>query len=159
MFEWFIEKYSKTTTKDCKANWQWMAAKWHPANGFKPLMTHLFISASYARVAQYPMRERNVIDIGLHVIKRCGMYSKQYKNWIVRESKSLPIVKTINSFKEYWSAVCDGVLLDCGVMVLVCPWFPPSGVVGTFAPLVTSSFMRSVMSFCSWLAKNFGDIF
>jgi hypothetical protein len=45
MFEWFIKKYGKTTTEDCKANWQWMAAKWHPANGFKPLATRLFIGA------------------------------------------------------------------------------------------------------------------
>jgi hypothetical protein len=62
-------------------------------------------------------------------------------------------------FSTRGSAVCDGVLLGCGVMVLVCPWFPPLGVVGTFAPIVTRSFMRSVMSFCGWLAKNFGDIF
>ncbi len=55
--------------------------------------------------------------------------------------------------------VCDGFLLGCGVMVLVCPWFPPSGVVGTFAPIVTSFFMRNVMSFCGWLAKNSGDFF
>ncbi len=57
------------------------------------------------------------------------------------------------------SAVCDSVLLGCSVIVLVCQWFPPSGVVGTFAPIVTSSFVRSVMTFCGWLAKNFGDIF
>ncbi len=62
-------------------------------------------------------------------------------------------------FSAIVSAVCDGVLLGCGVMVLVCPLFPPSGVVGTFAPIVTSSFVRSVMSFCGWLAKNFGEIF
>jgi hypothetical protein len=35
------------------------------------------------------------------------------------------------------SAVCN-VSLGCIVMVLVCPWFPPSGVVGTFIPIVTS---------------------
>ncbi len=45
------------------------------------------------------------------------------------------------------------VLLGCGVMVLVCPWFPPSGVVGTFVPIVTSFFMMSVMSFCGWMAN------
>jgi hypothetical protein len=31
------------------------------------------------------------------------MYSEVYKNWIACESESLPIVKLINSFKEYWS--------------------------------------------------------
>ena len=68
MFEWFIEKYGKTTTKDCKANQQQMAAKWHPAIGFEPLVTCLFIGTSYASVARYLMRERDVIDISLRVI-------------------------------------------------------------------------------------------
>jgi hypothetical protein len=84
MFKWFIEKYGKTTTKDCKANRQRMATEWHPANGFEPLAAHLFIGASYVSAAGYPMREHNVIDIGLRVIKRCGMYSEEYKNWIAR---------------------------------------------------------------------------
>jgi hypothetical protein len=103
MFEWFIKKYGKTTTEDHEANRQRMAAKWHPANSFEPLATRLFIGASYASPVQYPMRERNVIDIGLRIIKRCRMYSKEYKNWIARESESPSIVKRIDSFKEYWS--------------------------------------------------------
>jgi hypothetical protein len=51
------------------------------------------------------MWDCNVIDIGLHIIKRCGMYSEEYKNWIAGEHESPPIIKTINSFKEYWSGV------------------------------------------------------
>jgi hypothetical protein len=52
MFKWFIKKYGKTTTKDCKANRQQMATKLHPTNGFEPLATHLFIGTSYASAAQ-----------------------------------------------------------------------------------------------------------
>jgi hypothetical protein len=103
MFDWFINKYGKTTIKDRKANRQQMTAEWHPAKGFEPLVMSLFIGASYASAAQYPMRDRNIINISLHTIKRCGMYSKEYKNWIPREHESPPIIKTINSFKEYWS--------------------------------------------------------
>jgi hypothetical protein len=62
-------------------------------------------------------------------------------------------------FSAHGSAVCDGVLLGCHVMVSVCPWFSPLGEVGTFVPIVTSFFMRSVMSFCGWMAAKFGDIF
>jgi hypothetical protein len=102
MFKWFIEKYGKTTTKDREANRQQMAAKWHPADGFEPLATCLFIGASYASAARYPMRERDVINISLRVIKQWGMYSKEYKNWIACKSKSPPIIEAINSFKEYW---------------------------------------------------------
>jgi hypothetical protein len=60
---------------------------------------------SYASTTQYPMLDCNIIDIGLRIIKRCGMYSEEYKNWIARESESALIVKMINSFKEYWSGV------------------------------------------------------
>jgi hypothetical protein len=63
----------------------------------------LFIGASYASAACYPMDDRDVNDIGLCVIKRCEMYAKEYKNWILHENAVLPIVKTINSFKEYWA--------------------------------------------------------
>jgi hypothetical protein len=71
MFDWFITKYyGHTTTKDHKENWQRMAANWHPSDGFKPLAMHLFISASYASAARYPMDDSDVIDIGLRVIKR-----------------------------------------------------------------------------------------
>ena len=90
-------------TEDREENRQRMAANWHPADGFEPLATCLFIGASYASAERYPMDDRNVIDIGLRVIKRCGMYSNEYKNWIACESETPPIVKTIHSFKEYWA--------------------------------------------------------
>jgi hypothetical protein len=104
MFNWFIEKYGKTTTEDREDNRQRMAADWQPSDGFEPLATRLFIGASYASAARYPMDDRDVIDIGLRVIKRCGMYSEEYKNWIAREHETPPIVETIDSFKEYWAA-------------------------------------------------------
>jgi hypothetical protein len=52
LFDWFINKYGKTTTKDCKENQQKMAADWHPSNGFKPLATRLFVGASYVSAGQ-----------------------------------------------------------------------------------------------------------
>jgi hypothetical protein len=53
MFDWFIERYGKTTSEDHEANRQRMAANWHPSEGFKPLATHLFIGTSYASAARY----------------------------------------------------------------------------------------------------------
>jgi hypothetical protein len=70
MFDWFIMKYSKTITEDCEENRQRMAADWHPSDGFEPLATRLFIGASYASAARYPMDDCDVINIGLRVIKR-----------------------------------------------------------------------------------------
>ncbi len=103
MFVWFITKYKRIITKDRKENWQRMATTWHPSKGFKPLAMHLFISASYASAARYPMDDHDIIDIGLRVIKRCGMYVKEYKNWILCKNAAPLIVEPINSFKEYWA--------------------------------------------------------
>ena len=62
-----------------------------------------FIGASYASAARYPMDDRDVIDIGLHVMKPCGMYAEEYKNWILCNNAFPQIIKMINSFKEYWA--------------------------------------------------------
>jgi hypothetical protein len=49
------------------------------------------------------MNDRDSINIGLRIIKHCGMYSKEYKHWILHENAVPLIVKTIGSFKEYWA--------------------------------------------------------
>jgi hypothetical protein len=103
MFDWFIGKYGKPMTKDHKKNRMRMATSWHPSDGFEPLATRLFIGVLYASAACYPMEECDIINIGLRVIKRCGMYSEEYKGWIARGNKSPPITKLIKMFKNYWS--------------------------------------------------------
>jgi hypothetical protein len=103
IFDWFIGKYGKTTTEDRKENQQRMAADWHPSDGFEPLATPLFVGALNASTARYPMEERDIIDIGLRVIKRCGMYSEEYKGWIARKNELPPITETVKTFKNYWS--------------------------------------------------------
>jgi hypothetical protein len=59
-----------------------MAIDWQPTNGCEQLITRLFLGTLYASAARYPMEERNIINIGLHVIKRCRMYAEEYKAWI-----------------------------------------------------------------------------
>jgi hypothetical protein len=53
------------------------------------------------------MEEHDIIDIGLRVIKCCGMYAKEYKAWIGMENTgqlALPRVKqTLDSFNGFWS--------------------------------------------------------
>jgi hypothetical protein len=67
----------------------------------------LFIGTSYTSAARYPMEERDIINIGLHVIKRCGMYAKEYKVWIgiknAGQLASLRVKQTLDSFKGFWS--------------------------------------------------------
>jgi hypothetical protein len=87
-----------------------MAATWHPSNGFEPLATHHFIGTFYASAARYPMDDHDVIDISLRLIKNCGKYAEEYKNWISCKNMVPPIIKTIDSFKDYWAnaiALCN----------------------------------------------------
>jgi hypothetical protein len=105
MFDWFIMKYERTMTKDCKANWQRMAGTWHPSSIFEPLTMYLFIGASYTSMACYPKDNCNIINISLRIITCCGMYTDEYQYWIFCKNEVPPIVKTIDSFKEYWADV------------------------------------------------------
>ncbi len=104
MFEWFFGHYGKAMAKDPDANRQCMATNWHPANMFDTLALCLFTGAAYAGCRGYTMANRNIVNIGLHVIKQCGMYAEEYKAWIPRESKRPRIAKTFDMFKPFWAA-------------------------------------------------------
>jgi hypothetical protein len=103
MFLWFVNHYGKTTAEDCKANRQHMAANWHPINGFNTLVLCLFTGAAFAGYTNFTMADRDIVNIGLHVIKQCGMYAKEYKVWIACKAICPRIVKTFDSFKTFWA--------------------------------------------------------
>jgi hypothetical protein len=104
MFVWFVDHYRKTMAEDCKANRQRMAANWHPANGFDTLVLHLITDAAFAGCTNFMMANRDIVNIGLRVIKWCSMYAKEYKAWIPHEAIHPRIVKTFDSFKTFWAA-------------------------------------------------------
>ncbi len=82
-----------------------MATDWQPTNGFEQLVTRLFLGAAYASAARYPMEERDIIDIGLRVVKCCGMYAEEYKTWIgIKNAGQLVsprVQQTLDSFKGF----------------------------------------------------------
>jgi hypothetical protein len=86
LFLWFINQYGKMTAEDREANRQCMAADWHTADGFDTLILCLFTGAAYASSAGYRMNDIDIINIGLCIIKQCGMYGKEYKAWIACEA-------------------------------------------------------------------------
>jgi len=112
MFEWFVGHYGKTTAKDRNANRLCMAADWHPTDGFETLALCLFTGAAYAGCTRYTMANRNILDIGLHVIMRSSMYAEEYKSWIARKAKRPRIVETFNMFKTFWAAKNHACQLD-----------------------------------------------
>jgi hypothetical protein len=107
MFDWFIKKYGVTTAEEREENRQRMAANWQPTNGFEHLITQLFLCASYASAARYPMEERDIIDISLRMIKCYGMYPEEYKAWIgIKNAGQLAsprVEQMLDSFKGFWS--------------------------------------------------------
>jgi hypothetical protein len=104
MFEWFVVHHGKTMAKDHDANRLCMAADWHPANRFDILALRLFTCAVYAGCTGYTMADRDIANIGLRVIKWCGMYAKEYKAWIASKAKCPRIVETFDTFKMFWAA-------------------------------------------------------
>jgi hypothetical protein len=84
LFLWFVKQYSTMTAKDHEANQQRMAANWHPAKGFDALILRLFAGAAFASSTGCKMNDVDIINIGLRIIKRCSMYSKEYKAWIAQ---------------------------------------------------------------------------
>jgi hypothetical protein len=104
MFVWFFSHYGKTTVGDRKANHQRMAADWHPVDGFGTLVLCLFPGLAFAGCTNFTMADRDIVDIGLRIIKWCGMYAKEFKAWIAREAIRLRIVETLDSFKTFWAA-------------------------------------------------------
>jgi hypothetical protein len=79
MCVWFVDHHRKTTAEDCEANLQRMAANWHPPKGFDTLVLCLFTGAVFAGCTNFTMANHNIVNIGLSVIKQCGMYAKEYK--------------------------------------------------------------------------------
>jgi hypothetical protein len=104
LFLWFVNQYGKTTAKGREANWQRMAANWHPANRFNTLILCLFTRAAYASSAGFRMKDINIVNICLRIIKQCGMYGKEYKAWIACKAIRPHIVETVDTFKTFLAA-------------------------------------------------------
>ena len=76
---------------------------WHPTNGFNALILCLFTGAAFASSAGFKMNNIDIVDIGLRLIKCCGMYAKEYKSWIAREAICPRIIETFDTFKPFWA--------------------------------------------------------
>jgi hypothetical protein len=80
-----------------------MATDWHPANGFDALVLHLFTGAGFAGCTDNLMANRDIVNIGIRVIKQCGLFTKEYKVWIARKAVTPKINETFDTFKSFWA--------------------------------------------------------
>jgi hypothetical protein len=84
MFAWFVTKYGRTSADDRKANCTTMALEWHPSQGFIFLVAHLFRGVTFTNLTKHPIPDDDIVDIGIRVIHRTGLFAEEYKAWITR---------------------------------------------------------------------------
>jgi hypothetical protein len=58
---------------------------------------------AYANATGYPIVDRNIVDIGIRIIKQCGLYAEEYKSWIAQATATPQVVEVLNTFKTFWA--------------------------------------------------------
>ncbi len=101
MFAWFMAKFGCTSADDLKANRTAMALEWHPSQGFELLVTHLFRGATFANLAKHPIPNNDIVDIGIHVIHRTGLFVEEYKAWITHGNSPTNDMD-FAAFRSFW---------------------------------------------------------
>ncbi len=79
-----MAKYGHTSADNRKANRTAMALEWHPSQGFELLVVRLFQGATFANLAKHPIPNNEIVDIGIQVIHWTGLFTEEYKAWIMR---------------------------------------------------------------------------
>jgi hypothetical protein len=105
MFDWFVFKYGRTSAEDRKANRTMMALEWHPSMGFELLAACLFHRATFANLAKYPINDDDIVDIGIRVLYRTGLFAEEYKTWILRGNNATKA----NDFTAFRTFLADAV--------------------------------------------------
>ena len=103
MFEWFAQHYGTKTVEDHDANCQRMAADWHSGNGFEAFALRLFTGTAYTNATGYLLFDCNIVDIGIRVIKLCGLYGEEYKSWIAQATTTPRVIETLDTLKTFWA--------------------------------------------------------
>ncbi len=106
MFAWFVTKYGHTSAEDRAANCNAMALDWHPSQGFELLVARLFCGATFANLAKYPIPDDNIVDIGIRVLHRTGLFAEEYKAWITR-GDNVNNLMSFATFGTFWETAVN----------------------------------------------------
>ncbi len=69
--------------------------------GFEVLTSCLFCGITFASLSGHPITDKDMVNIGVRVLNRTGLFPEEYKTWILRgngASKTNDFV----SFKTFW---------------------------------------------------------
>jgi hypothetical protein len=109
-FDWFVIKYGCTSAKDPETNWMVMAANWHLSIWFEVLTSHLFSGITFASLSGHPITDNDMVNIGVRVLNRMGLFSKEYKTWILHGNNTSK-TNDFALFKSFWeNAIAVGLL-------------------------------------------------
>ena len=106
MFAWFVTKYGRTSAEDRAANRNAIALEWHPAQGFELLVARLFQGATFKNLAKYPILDNDIVDIGIRVLHRTGLFAEEYKAWITRGDDPNNAM-TFAAFRTFWETAVN----------------------------------------------------
>ena len=106
MFSWFVTKYGRTSAEDRAANRNAMGLEWHPLQGFELLVACLFRGATFANLARYPIPDADIVDIGIRVLHRTGLFAEEYKAWITRGDDATNSMD-FAAFRTFWESAVN----------------------------------------------------
>ena len=83
-----------------------MALDWHPSQGFELLVARLFCGATFANLAKYPIPDDDIVDIGIRVLHRTGLFAKEYKAWITLGDDATNSM-SFAAFRAFWETAVN----------------------------------------------------
>jgi len=96
MLKWLSKEYGTTTSTDRTNNTKRMEASWNPDTGFATLLRQLAKGQHFADMANRPIYEDDVVDMGEQLIVNCGRYGDLYEQWLQEQDRSL------DNFRTWW---------------------------------------------------------
>jgi hypothetical protein len=106
MFAWFVTKYGRTSAEDRAANRNAMALDWHPSQGFELIIARLFRGATFANLAKYPIPDDDIVNIGIRVLHRTGLFAKEYKA-LITHGNDVTNSKSFAAFRTFWETAVN----------------------------------------------------
>ncbi len=82
VFEYFLERYTKSNEIKFQNNRNKMLTNWHPNDGFNALIAQIHEGVLYASFANQPLEDHDIVDIAMQIAMRSGMFANTYKLYI-----------------------------------------------------------------------------
>ncbi len=103
MFAWFLERYGETDENDHEDNKKRMEADWNLQDGWHKLERQIEEGIMFTVFTGYAMPDYDIVDVGVRVIMRTGLFTQEYKQWHARVQTD----KTWRHFKQVWKTQID----------------------------------------------------